>query len=78
MSRRAIYPLEVRNNLFFLRVAVSDAIRQPTIARLLEYYPHKFCRMWAVTRSHGKALLRSQQQVVLFKVKSLRFLSFQH
>ena len=35
MSRRAIYPLEVRNGLLFLRVAVGDNIRQPVIARLL-------------------------------------------
>lgn len=35
MSRRAIYPLEVRNGLLFLRVAVGDRIRQPVIARLL-------------------------------------------
>lgn len=35
MSRRTIYPLEVRNGLLFLRVAVGDSIRQPVIARLL-------------------------------------------
>lgn len=35
MSRRAIYSLEVRNGLLFLRVAVGDSIRQPVIARLL-------------------------------------------
>lgn len=35
MTRRAIYPLEVRNGLLFLRVAVGDSIRQPVIARLL-------------------------------------------
>jgi predicted aspartyl protease len=35
MSRRAIYPLEMRNGLLFLRVAIGDGIRQPLIARLL-------------------------------------------
>jgi predicted aspartyl protease len=35
MNRRAIYPLEVRNGLLFIRVAVGDGIRQPVIARLL-------------------------------------------
>jgi predicted aspartyl protease len=35
MSRRTIYPLEVRNGLLFLRVAVGDGVRQPVITRLL-------------------------------------------
>jgi predicted aspartyl protease len=35
MSRRTLYPLEVRNGLLFLRVAVGDGVRQPVIARLL-------------------------------------------
>lgn len=35
MSRRVIYPLEVRNGLLFLRVAVDDRVKQPIIARLL-------------------------------------------
>jgi predicted aspartyl protease len=35
MSRRTIYPLEVRNGLLFLRVAIGDGVRQPVIARLL-------------------------------------------
>jgi len=35
MNRRTHYPLEVRNGLLFLRVAVSDGVRQPVIARLL-------------------------------------------
>jgi predicted aspartyl protease len=35
MSRRTPYPLDVRNGLMFLRVAVSDGVRQPVIIRLL-------------------------------------------
>jgi predicted aspartyl protease len=35
MSRRSVYPLEMRNGLLFLRVAVGDGVRQPVIARLL-------------------------------------------
>jgi predicted aspartyl protease len=35
MNRRLVYPLEMRNGLLFLRVAISDKVRQPVIARLL-------------------------------------------